>query len=59
MPSLPRAQRCGAGGLRVTTDLRNAFKGVLADHLRTPGAVIEQTVFPGSAAVRAVPLLRA
>ena len=58
-PGLARAERYEGRDLRVTTDLRSVFKGVLADHLRLPGAVIEQTVFPGSAAVRALPLLRA
>jgi uncharacterized protein (DUF1501 family) len=58
-PGLARAQRYEGRDLRVTTDLRSIFKGVLADHLRMPGAVIEQTVFPGSAAVRALALLRA
>jgi len=58
-PGLARAERYEGRDLRVTTDLRSVFKSVLADHLRLPGAVIEQTVFPGSAAVRALPLLRA
>jgi uncharacterized protein (DUF1501 family) len=58
-PGLARAQRYEGRDLRVTTDLRGIFKGVLADHLRMPAAVIEQTVFPGSEAVRALSLLRA
>jgi uncharacterized protein (DUF1501 family) len=58
-PGLSRAQRYEGRDLRVTTDLRAVFKGVLGDHLRLPSAVIEQTVFPGSGAVRALALLRA
>ena len=58
-PGLARAQRFEGRDLRATTDLRSVLKGVLGDHLRVASAVIEQTVFPGSAAVRALPLLRA
>ncbi len=58
-PGLSRAQRHEGRDLRVTTDLRAVLKGVLGDHLRLPGALIEQVVFPGSGAVHAMPLLRA
>ena len=58
-PGLARAQRFEGRDLRITTDLRRVLKGVLGDHLRVPNAVIEQAVFPNSAAVRALPLLRA
>lgn len=58
-PGLARAQRFEGRDLRVTTDLRSVLKGVLGDHLRIPGALIEQAVFPDSAAVRALSLLRA
>jgi uncharacterized protein (DUF1501 family) len=58
-PGLARAQRHEGRDLRVTTDLRSVFKGVLADHLHLPNAVIERTVFPASAAERALNLLRA
>ena len=58
-PGLARAQRFEGRDLRITTDLRSVLKGVLGDHLRVPDAVIEQAVFPNSAAVRALPLLRA
>ena len=57
-PGLARAQRYEGRDLRVTTDLRSVLKGVLGDHLRVPSAVIEQTVFPASAQVRAMPVLR-
>lgn len=58
-PGLARAQRFEGRDLRVTTDLRAVLKGVLADHLRLPTAVIEQTVFPDSSSVPALALLRA
>jgi len=57
-PGLARAQRFDGRDLRVTTDLRGVLKGVLGEHLRLPHAVIEQNVFPGSAAVRPLELLR-
>ena len=57
-PGLARAQRFEGRDLRITTDLRSVLKGVLGDHLRVPNAVIEQTVFPNSAAVRPASLLR-
>jgi uncharacterized protein (DUF1501 family) len=58
-PGLSRAQRYEGRDLRVTTDLRAVLKGVLGEHMRLPSTVIEQTVFPGSAAIRAMSLLRA
>ena len=58
-PGLARAQRFEGRDLRITTDLRSVLKGVLGEHLRLPTQLIEQTVFPGSASVRALPLLRA
>ena len=58
-PGLARAQRHEGRDLRITTDLRSVLKGVLGAHLRVPDSVIERTVFPGSAAVRAAALLRA
>ena len=57
-PGLARAQRFEGRDLRITTDLRSVLKGVLGDHLRVTNAVIEQTVFPNSAAVRPASLLR-
>jgi uncharacterized protein (DUF1501 family) len=35
------------------------LKGVLGEHLQVPSSVLERTVFPGSAGVRALPRLRA
>ncbi len=56
-PGLAKAQRHEGRDLRTTTDLRAAFKGVLADHLRLPASTIEDTVLPGSGAVRSLSLL--
>jgi uncharacterized protein (DUF1501 family) len=57
-PGLARANRFEGRDLRVTTDLRALMKGLLADHLRLPGAAIERSVFPESAAVKPIALLR-
>jgi uncharacterized protein (DUF1501 family) len=56
-PGLAKSQRHEGRDLRVTTDLRAVMKGVLADHLKLPGAVIENTVLPGSAAVKKLSVL--
>lgn len=58
-PGLAKSQRFEGRDLRVTTDLRAVMKGVLADHLHIAQAAIESQVFPGSAAVRRLELLRA
>jgi uncharacterized protein (DUF1501 family) len=57
-PGLSRADRFEGRDLRITTDLRAVFKGVLHDHLRISQATLEREVFPGSAGLRAVSLLR-
>jgi uncharacterized protein (DUF1501 family) len=56
-PGLSKAQRHEGRDLRVTTDLRAVMKGVLADHLKLPDAAIENTVLPGSGAVKKLSLL--
>ena len=56
-PGLSKPQRFEGRDLRVTTDLRAVMKGVLADHLKLTTAAIENTVLPGSAAVKKVSLL--
>ena len=38
--------------LRPTADLRSLFKGLLAEHLGLPSSLIDDTVFPDSAAAR-------
>ncbi len=58
-PGLAKAQRFEGRDLRITTDLRGVLKGVLGDHMRVTKAVIEQSVFPASASVPALALLRA
>jgi len=58
-PGLARSQRFEGRDLKVTTDLRAAMKGLLADHLRLPSAAIDSAVFPASAAVRKLDFLRA
>lgn len=40
--------------LMPTTDLRSVFKGVLAEHLELPGALLERSVFPDSASAPAL-----
>lgn len=37
--------------LNPTTDLRSIFKGVLQDHLGVPKTLLDETIFPSSAAV--------
>ena len=58
-PGLARAARFEGRDLRITTDLRGVFKGLLADHLRLPASAIEASVFPDSSVVRPLALLRA
>jgi uncharacterized protein (DUF1501 family) len=57
-PGLAKSQRFEGRDLRVTTDLRALMKGVLADHLRVATATLERDVFPASAAVKPMSLLR-
>ena len=58
-PGLAARDRFEGRDLKVTTDLRAVFKGVLADHLQVSARRLDTEVFPGSAAVRGVALLRA
>ncbi|MEZ5960904.1 MAG: DUF1501 domain-containing protein [Hyphomonadaceae bacterium] len=59
-PGLQRAALYEGRDLRPTTDMRAVFKGVLADHLRVPGAALERDAFPHSRSVRGIQdLLRA
>jgi uncharacterized protein (DUF1501 family) len=59
-PGLQRSALYEGRDLRPTIDLRGAFKGVLADHLRVPGAALERDAFPDSGAARGIQdLLRA
>ena len=57
-PGLAPRQRHEGRDLRITTDLRAVFKGVLQSHLAVPRAGIERDVLPDSSAVKPLSLLR-
>lgn len=58
-PGLAQGALYEGRDLRPTTDLRGVFKGVLAEHLRIPGAALERDAFPDSGSARGIPgLLR-
>lgn len=57
-PGLAPRDRFEGRDLRITTDLRAVFKGVLADHLRVPRAALDRDVFPGADGLRPLALLR-
>jgi uncharacterized protein (DUF1501 family) len=58
-PGLAKKDRFEGRDLRITTDLRSVFKGVLADHLQVPDWSLNTEVFPGSEGVKRLALLRA
>ena len=58
-PGLAARNRFEGRDLKVTTDLRAVLKGVLADHLQVPAQRLATEVFPGSAAVKGIALLKA
>jgi uncharacterized protein (DUF1501 family) len=53
-PGLKEADLHEKRDLRPTTDLRAVLKGVLREHLRLPEAALAATVFPDSAATKAI-----
>ncbi|MBI3447126.1 MAG: DUF1501 domain-containing protein [Magnetospirillum sp.] len=53
-PGLDKAALHQGRDLRPTLDDRAVFKGVLKDHLGLSGAILDGTVFPDSAGVRAL-----
>ncbi|MDP3085203.1 MAG: DUF1501 domain-containing protein, partial [Rubrivivax sp.] len=57
-PGLAKKDRFEGRDLRVTTDLRAVFRTVLHQHLQVSTAALDSEVFPGSAGLRALPLLR-
>ena len=57
-PGLAKSQRHEGRDLRITTDLRAVLKGVLGDHLQIASRSLEVEVFPDSAKVRPLQLLR-
>ena len=58
-PGLAKRDRFEARDLKITTDLRAVLKGVLSDHLQVASQTLNTEVFPGSAALKLVPVLRA
>jgi uncharacterized protein (DUF1501 family) len=57
-PGLSRSQRHDGRDLRITTDLRAVLKGVLGEHLRIATSSLDTEVFPDSARIRPLPILR-
>ena len=57
-PGLAKSQRYEGRDLKITTDLRAVLKGVVADHLQIASRSLDADVFPDSAKVRPMPLLR-
>ena len=57
-PGLAKKDRFEGRDLRVTTDLRSAMRGLLGDHLKVARSALDSSVFPGSAGLPALDLLR-
>ena len=57
-PGLKPKDRFEGRDLRTTTDLRAVLMGVLSDHLHIPSKVMNTEIFPGSASVKPLSLLR-
>ena len=51
-PGLRKTDLFDDRDLAPTTDMRSLFKSVLGDHLSLPDALLNNTVFPDSAAAR-------
>ena len=58
-PGLAKRERNDGRDLKITTDLRAVLRGVLSDHLQVPTAALNSEVFPGSAGLASVSLLKA
>jgi uncharacterized protein (DUF1501 family) len=58
-PGLAKRARFEGRDLRITTDLRAVLKSVLADHLQVASVLLDRSVFPGSAGVAKLSLLKA
>ena len=58
-PGLAKRDRNEGRDLKITTDLRAVLKSVLSDHLRLATRELDDTVFPGSASLRPLALLKA
>ena len=57
-PGLAKSDRHEGRDLRITTDLRAAWRTLLSDHLGVATAALDQTVLPGSAGLPRLDLLR-
>jgi len=57
-PGLATKERFEGRDLRITTDLRAVFKSVLHDHLRVARRTIDDTVLPGTSALKPLELLK-
>ena len=57
-PGLAAKDRFEGRDLRVTTDIRAAMRGILADHLHVSRAALDTLVLPGSAGLKALELVR-
>jgi uncharacterized protein (DUF1501 family) len=57
-PGLAQRDRNEGRDLKITTDLRALLKSVLADHLQIATRDLNDSVFPGSAALRPLALLK-
>ena len=56
-PGIAISQLYEGTALMPTVDLRSIFKGVLRDHIGIPTDILDSTVFPESAAVKATNML--
>lgn len=57
-PGLAKADRFEGRDLRITIDLRALLRGLLHDHLQVATAALDHEVFPGSARLPKLDLLR-
>jgi len=57
-PGLATKDRFEGRDLRITTDLRAVWRGILGQHLQVPRAALDATVLPGSAGLPRLDLLR-
>jgi uncharacterized protein (DUF1501 family) len=58
-PGLAKAQRFEGRDLKVTTDWRAVWKGVLGEHLGVTEANLNQKIFPGTQSLKGLSLLKA
>ena len=57
-PGLAKRDRNDGRDLKITTDLRAVLRSVLGDHLQVATQTLDTAVFPGSAGLRRVALLK-